>query len=166
MSHFCSPLRLERPIERYTSQELEYLVMRRARVEIIRKTRTQLTPTLTRRFPIDNANDVTAIILIDSGRWLLTAFGTGSVSYYDLDDRQPVKTLLIHDQIEYFPDLRYDSNMALDICNESTLLSFNLVLYSSRSGASCLFYWNLSLGTTFMTQLIDQLESKLFKSGV
>ena len=79
--------------------------MRRARVEIIRRTRTQLTPTLTHQFPINNANDVTAIILIDSGQWLLTASGTRSVLYYDLDNRQPVKMLLIHDQIEYFPDL-------------------------------------------------------------
>jgi len=132
MSHSCSPLRLERPIERYTSQELEYLVLRRTHTETIRKTRTKLSPTLTRRFPMDNS-DVAALILVNGGRWLLTASGTGSVWYYDLDARQPVKTPLIHGQIEYFRDLRCDASMALDICNESALLSFNLVLYSSRN---------------------------------
>ena len=84
-------------MEQYISQEFERLVLRRACVENIRKTRTQLTPTLTRRFPIDNSDDVTELILIDGGRWLLTASGTGSVSYYDLYARQPVKTLLIQD---------------------------------------------------------------------
>ena len=152
-------------MEGYTSQELEYLVLRRTRAQGRRKTRTESSPALTRRFPMDNS-DVTALILVNGGRWLLTASGTGSVSYYDLDARQPVKTLLIHDQIEYSSDLRYDARMALDICSESALLSFNLVLYSSRSGAFCSFYWNLSLGITFMTQLTGQLESKLFKSGV
>ena len=127
-------------MEQYISQEFERLVLRRACVENIRKTRTQLTPALTRRFPIVNSDDVTALILIDGGRWLLTASGTGSVSYYDLDARQPVKTLLIPDQMEYLPDFRHVARMALDNCNESTLLSFNLVLYSSRGGASCLFH--------------------------
>ena len=84
-------------MEQYISQEFERLVLRRACVENIRKTRTSLTPALTRRFPIDNSDDVTELILIDGGRWLLTASGTGSVSYYDLDARQPVKTLLIQD---------------------------------------------------------------------
>jgi len=77
--------------------------------------------------------DVTSVILIDGGRWLLTASGTGSVSYHDLDARQPVKTLLIQDQVEYLPDFKHVTRMALDICNKSTLLSFNPVLYSSRS---------------------------------
>ena len=80
--------------------------------------------------------DVTAVILIDGGRWLLIASGTGSVSYYDLDVRQPVKMLLIPDQMGYLPDFKHVARMALDICNESTLLSFNLVLYSSRACAS------------------------------
>ena len=140
MSHSCSPLRLERPMEQYISQELECLVLRRARVENIRKIPTRLTPALTRRFPIVNSDDVTSLILIDGGRWLLTASGTGSVSYYDLDARHPVKMLLIPDQMEYLPDFHHAARMALDICNESTLLSFNLVLYSSRGGASCLFH--------------------------
>ena len=84
MSHSCSPLRLERPIERYTSQELEYLVVQRTRAEGIGKIRTNFSPALTRRFPMDEF-DVTVVVLIDGGRWLLTASATGSVSYYDLD---------------------------------------------------------------------------------
>ena len=137
MYHSCSPLRLERPMERYISQELEDLVIRRTRAEIIRKTQTKLSPALTRRFSIVNS-DVTALILVSGGRWLLTASGTGSVSYYDLDARRPVKMLLIQDQMEYLRDFRHVARMTLDVCEESALLSFNLVLYSLRSGVSCL----------------------------
>jgi len=44
-----------------------------------------------------------------------------------------VRTLLIPDQMQYLPDFQHVARMTLDICNESTLFSFNLVLYSSRS---------------------------------
>ena len=114
-------------IEQYTSQELAYLVLRRTRAEGIQETRTKLSPALTRRFPIDNF-DVTAIILIHGGRWLLTTSGTSSVLYYDLDARQPVKTLLIQNQMEYLPGF------------QMLQVSFNLVLYLSSGNASCLFH--------------------------
>ena len=65
---------------------------------------------------MDNS-DVTALILVNGGRWLLTASDLESVSYYDLDARQwPVKTLLIHEQIEYLPGFRHFESMDLDIC--------------------------------------------------
>ena len=153
MPYSCSPLCLERYIEQYTSQELAYLVLRRTRAEGIQETRTKLSPALTRRFPIDNF-DVTAIILIHGGRWLLTASGTSSVLYCDLDARQPVKTLLIQDQMEYLPGF------------QMLQVSFNLVLYLSSGNASCLFHWTFKHSITFMTQLPNQLEPKLFKCGV
>ena len=84
MSHSCSPLCLERPIERYRSEELECLVLRRTRAEIVRKTQTKLSPALTRRSPIADSG-VAALVLVNGGRWLLTVSGIGSVSYYDLD---------------------------------------------------------------------------------
>ena len=81
-------------------------------------------------------------------------YGIGLVLWF----RSPTasENAFIHDQ--------YHARMALDICNKSIFLSFDLVLYSSRSGASCLFYWNMNLGITSMTQLTAQLATKWFKS--
>lgn len=140
-SHSRSPLRLERPMELYTSRELEYLVLRRSSARIIRQRRTELFPPLTCRFPIDDLY-VGALILITGGRWLLTASATGSVWYYDLDARAPVKRLLIPEQMEYLHGFSNGVRMVVDIDNKSSLLSFNLAMVMARTSASCVFYSN------------------------
>jgi hypothetical protein len=124
-----SPLRLERPIELYTAQELEYLVVRRESQERKRKTQDKLYPALTRRLPIDNSGNNTLRILINEGRWLLTA--SGSVSYYDLDTRKPAEKLLIPQIIDQDGSFRV-VKMAVDIDDESTLLTFNLALFLEK----------------------------------
>lgn len=131
-SHSRSPLRLERPMELYTSRELEYLVLRRSSARIIRQRRTELFPPFTRRFPIDDLY-VGALILITGGRWLLTASATGSVWYYDLDARAPVKRLLIPEQMEYLHGFSNGVRMVVDIDNKSSLLSFNLAMVMART---------------------------------
>jgi hypothetical protein len=141
MSHPWSPLRLEQPLEFYTSQELEYLVARRTSQEIKRKTRTELPPALMRRLPI-NKSDIRTLTLINGGRWLLIVSRFGSVSYYDLDTQEPLKRLLIpaarlESRDDYFP---CTAKIAVDMDNESALLSFNLALYTCRGGNSSLFY--------------------------
>ena len=138
MAHPWSPLRLERPLQFYTSQELEYLILRRTNIEIKRKTRRELTPTLIRWLPIN----IRALTLINGGRWLLVASSVGSVSYYDLEAQMPVKRLLIpaarlESWDDYFPCI---AKIAVDMDNESEMLSFNLALYTCKGGNSCLFY--------------------------
>lgn len=132
-AHSWSPLFLERPMDFYSSKELEYLVMRRENEEIKRKTQNALSPALTRRLPIDNSG-IGTLTLINGGRWLLTVSFCGSVSYYDLDMKNPVKMLLI-------PKIREQDHsgsfnavaMAVDM-EDSAVLTFNLALYLERVG--------------------------------
>ena len=78
-------------MEFYSSQELECLVVRRESEKLKRKTWDTLSPALTRRLPIDNSG-IGTFTLINGGRWLLTAYYDGTVSYYDLDTQNPVKS--------------------------------------------------------------------------
>jgi len=143
-AHSWSPLFLERPMDLYSSKEIEYLVMRRESEEIKRKTQDTLTPALTRRLPIDNFG-IGTLTLINGGRWLLTVSFCGSVSYYDLDMKNPVKMLLI-------PKIREQDHsgsfnavaMAVDM-DDSAMLTFNLALYLGRVGdrGSSLFSRNI-----------------------
>ena len=140
VSHPWSPLCLERPLEFYTSQELECLIMRRTSIEIKRKTWTSLSAALIRRLPINNS-DIRALTLINGGRWLLVVSRFGSVSYYDLDTQEPVKRLLIpaarlENRDHYHP---CTAKIAVDMDNESAVLSFNLALYTCKGGNSGLF---------------------------
>ena len=113
--------------------------MRRLSAEIIRKTQTEFSPARTRRFPTDDSG-VGALTLISGGRWLLTVSDTSSVSYYDLDTQNPMKRLLIPDQMEDFPGFSHGVMMTVDVNNESALLSFNLAMIMVRTGATSLFH--------------------------
>src|SRR5258708_11047022 len=126
-------------MEFYSSREIEYEVVRRESEEAKRKTRDRLSPALTRRLHIDNSG-IGTLTLINGGRWLLTACYYGSVSYYDLDTENPVKRLLIP-RIRERVDSLNSVAMAVDIDNESGVLSFNLALYLERitSGGPFLF---------------------------
>jgi len=130
----------------YSSRELEYLVVRRENEEVKRKTRDRLSPVLTRWLPIDNSG-IGTFTLINGGRWLLTACYYGSVSYYDLDTQNPVKRLLIpkiRERIESFNSVA----MAVDIDDESGVLSFNLALYLERIGGGGPFLFSKILIST------------------
>jgi len=131
-AHSWLPLRLEQPIKLYTAQELEYLVVRRETQELKRKTQDELSPALTRRLPIDShdSGTNTPIILINGGRWLLTA--SDSVSYYDLDTRKPVEQLLVPKKRDRNGCLRV-VKMTVDVEDEPYILSFNLALCLERS---------------------------------
>ena len=131
-AHSWLPLHLERPIKLYTAQELEYLVVRREIQERKRKTQDELPPALTRRLPIDSHHSGinTPLILINGGRWLLTA--SESVSYYDLDTRKPVEQHLIPKKRDRNGSLRV-VKMTVDVDDESDILSFHLALCLERS---------------------------------
>ncbi|KIM41965.1 hypothetical protein M413DRAFT_27502 [Hebeloma cylindrosporum] len=75
--------------------------------------------------------------LINGGRWLLVVSSSGSVSYYDLEIREPVKRLLIPaDRLHAWGDYSrsgVSAKIAVDMDNESALLSFNLALYTRKT---------------------------------
>jgi len=121
-------------MEFYTSHELEYLVVRRESQERRQKTRVKFSPALTRRLHIDNSG-AKALILIKGGRWLLTASDLGSVSYYDLETREPVERPLIPKKRERDSDGPFRVvTMDVDINDKSAVLSFNLALYIEDGG--------------------------------
>ena len=139
MCHPWAPLRLERPLRFYSSEELESLVVRRTSWEVQRNTSTKLLVPLMHRLPV-NKSDIRALTLINGGRWLLIVSRFGSVSYYDLDTQEPVKRLLIpaaplKSRNDYFP---CTAKIAVDMDNKSELLSFNIALYTCKGGNSCL----------------------------
>jgi hypothetical protein len=122
-----SPLRLDRPIELYTAQELEYLVLRRYSAEIFPKMRFDppLQRSLNHNYQFDH------VTLVNGGRWLLLAYTTGSVAYYDLDAQEPMKRLLISEQSDIFSAYVI---VDIDIDNESASLSFNLAMVRTSTG--------------------------------
>ena len=136
-------------MEFYSSQELEYLVMRRESGETKRKNLRKLPLALTRpcRLPIDSSG-IGAFTLIKGGRWLLTLSYNGSVSYYDLDAQDPVKRLLIPKIREQGHTSPFDAvAIAVDIDDKATVLTFNLAIYLERAGdrGSSLFSHNFNL---------------------
>ena len=64
--------------------------------------------------------------MLEGGRWLLTMFTTGAVTYYDLDAPVITENILIPDQFD--PKNRSTFRMAVAIDQESLFLAFNLAL--------------------------------------
>jgi len=64
--------------------------------------------------------------LVEGGRWLLVAYSTGSVTYFDLDASKSTEIILIPDQFDYL--YRRSVSMAIDRDCDSPFLTFNLVL--------------------------------------
>ncbi len=99
MEHISSssyPPRLERPIDMYTSGELEHALLLWNSADVGWQ-RDDKRPARERVFA---ANQPEIIHLIKGGRWLLgTSDRTGSVTYYDLDAQNIVGVPLIPDQI-------------------------------------------------------------------
>ena len=127
------------------------------------KTRVKLSPALTHRLHIDNSGTKT-LILIKGGRWLLTASDLGSVSYYDLETREPVERSLIPKKRERDSDGSFHVvKMDVDIDDESAVLSFNLALCLGDGGFFYLFsrilisIWLVSLGfyQSIRTQIVQ-----------
>ncbi|KAF8186783.1 hypothetical protein BJ912DRAFT_452300 [Pholiota molesta] len=134
-----SPLRLDQPIELYTAQELEYLVLRRYSAEIFRKMGfyPPLQRSLNHNYQFDH------VTLVNGGRWLLLAYTTGSVAYYDLDAQEPMKRVLISEQSEICSAYVI---VDIDIDNESASLSFNLAMVRTSTGHSPLAQvWRVNL---------------------
>ncbi|KJA23527.1 hypothetical protein HYPSUDRAFT_580037 [Hypholoma sublateritium FD-334 SS-4] len=137
ISSAAYPPRLERPIDMYTSDELEHLFLLWSSADVgwrrsdARPARARVSAT---RLP-------EKVHLVPGGRWLLvTSVQTGAVTYYDLDAETISGVLLIPDQI-----VRggwFNLQVAIDFHDESPVLSFTIALsLSDRSQDPNTFEW-------------------------
>ncbi|PPQ84033.1 hypothetical protein CVT25_000579 [Psilocybe cyanescens] len=137
------PPRLERPIETYSSQELEHLLLLWKSADRGLEAST-LQPSRERTFvgvktgygtrtgngPYGASDKL--IHLIKGGRWLLVVEQTGAVSCYDLDAETISGVRLIPDQMEFGNNSRV--LMTLDYATHSPVLEFAIAL-SLQDGA-------------------------------
>ncbi|KJA27766.1 hypothetical protein HYPSUDRAFT_34909 [Hypholoma sublateritium FD-334 SS-4] len=119
-------LRLERPIDTYTSEELEnlFLLWTSARIGWSYFTDNEEKDEQTafdRGFPVQT-DEYSSAHLIQGGRWMLVATRTGAVTYYDLDAEIITGTELIPPQtkVQRFSRTR----MCVDVDADSPMLSF------------------------------------------
>ncbi|KAF8896889.1 hypothetical protein CPB84DRAFT_1203209 [Gymnopilus junonius] len=131
--------RLERPIEQYSSTELEALVLRwissgKTCEEIIHKGSNYKGGVIQTREI--KSQKVECMCLIKGGRWLLTAFRNGSVYYCDLNSATLQKVPLIQKQVNLktHPDSRIF--MTVDVDEDSSVLSFNIALIFIQARSS------------------------------
>jgi len=115
-------LHLERPIELYTSHDLEFLFLRLKSADI--GWRTDSKPT--RKREIRTAHTAQCMYLVEGGRWLLFASNTGCITYFDLDASILTESVLIPDQFDACAKIHV--TMAIDRDNDSALLAFNLAV--------------------------------------
>ncbi|KAF8654669.1 hypothetical protein AX16_003486 [Volvariella volvacea WC 439] len=137
-SHHPPDLCLERPINTYTAEELEHLILRWKSAEIGWRT-DDGAPTRERRlnfgFPPDIQVD--CLHLIRGGRWLLVGLTSGSIVFYDLDESDPTPRVLIP-QPQSIPDA---VQIAIDIDTSSPMLTFEL----ESKGQCKIEIWRVSL---------------------
>jgi len=119
-------IHLERPIELYTSDELEFLFLRLEGAQAAWKTGEKCAAPV-REVETTETRIPTCMHLVQGGRWLLATSDTGSVTYFDLDASDTItQSVLIPDQ---FPNLNgMWTHMAIDVDRDSTFLAFNLAL--------------------------------------
>ncbi|TFK69848.1 hypothetical protein BDN72DRAFT_583049 [Pluteus cervinus] len=110
---------LERPVDTYTSEELELLALRRVSVEIGYDNLVQgVRPHQHTISTIGRAVESTK--LVPGGRWLFVATTRGGIFYYDLDDKECIPHPFIPDQ-----STLCKTAMAIDVDISSPYLKFN-----------------------------------------
>jgi hypothetical protein len=120
-------IHLERPIELYTSEELEFLLLRLEAAEFGQRTKDKC-PSRVREVAIMETGISECTHLVEGGRWLLVAsLSTGSVTYFDLDASPITESVLIPDQHPSL-DIMMWTHMAVDVDRDSAFLAFNLAL--------------------------------------
>lgn len=119
-------IHLERPIKLYTSEELEFLLLRLEGAELGRRTNDKC-PSRVREVLTTTTRISECTRLVEGGRWFLVASGTGSITYFDLDASPITEGVLIPDQHPSL-DIMMWTHMAVDVDRDSAFLSFNLAL--------------------------------------
>jgi len=120
-------IHLERPIDMYSSDELEFLSLRLEGAEVGWKTDDKC-PSRVREVATTKTRDPQSMRLLEGGRWLLTASDTSSVVYFDLDASPITENVLIPDQHDPVPNVFMCTQMAIDVDGNSAFLAFNLAL--------------------------------------
>jgi hypothetical protein len=119
-------IHLERPIELYTSEELEFLVLRLEGAQLGRRTDDKC-PSRVREVATTESRVPVCTRLVEGGRWLLGVSDTGSVTYLDLDASPITESVLIPDQHPSLGTMMW-THMAVDVDRDSAFLAFNLAL--------------------------------------
>ncbi|KIM43476.1 hypothetical protein M413DRAFT_25840 [Hebeloma cylindrosporum] len=117
-------LHLERPVQMYNSEELEFLFLRFHGAEIA--WRREDTPPSRK---ITTTTRAAVVHLIEGGRWLLLVSNVGSVTYLDLDSDTINETVLIPGQIDDPTPMLWRNItmwMDVDIDRASPFLAFNI----------------------------------------
>ncbi|TFK72853.1 hypothetical protein BDN72DRAFT_855220 [Pluteus cervinus] len=116
---------LEQPIEAYSSDELEYFLLRRKKTEVGYERAANGSGFELRRriLPVSTNSTYDCARLVPGGRWLLISTRHGSVKYYDLSTQDPTGRLLIPKRY-----IRSTSWMCVDVDMNSPTLRFNLAL--------------------------------------
>ncbi|TFK58692.1 hypothetical protein BDN72DRAFT_966281 [Pluteus cervinus] len=120
----CTPqLSLERPLNAHSADELERIILRWKSAEV-GWSKDDPSPARERRLKM---SDVESIHLIKGGRWLLVSTRTGSVVFYDLDEEEPARKVLIPTVSEPAGTI-----MSVDIDQSSPTLTFHLALGTAK----------------------------------
>ncbi|TFK64613.1 hypothetical protein BDN72DRAFT_260594 [Pluteus cervinus] len=135
---------LELPVESYTSEELERLLLRRKSAEARYEAAAKDVVLPQWILPVDIDISLDCAWLIPGGRWFLISTSRGSVNYYDLHSED-------HLGRELIPE-RYDerrSSICIDVDSNSPILTFNLALansdYMTGDRQATLEIWQVSL---------------------
>ena len=120
-------IHLERPIDMYISDELEFLFLRLEGAEIGWKTDDKC-PSRVREVATTKTRNPQCMCLVEGGRWLLIASDTSSVAYFDLDASPITENILIPDQHDPTSNILMWTHMAIDVDGNSAFLAFNLAL--------------------------------------
>ncbi|KAF8804073.1 hypothetical protein BYT27DRAFT_7108150, partial [Phlegmacium glaucopus] len=141
------PISLERPIQMYTAQELEFSVLRWKSAQVGWDS-DDGSPARQRNISIEEGP--TSEYLVKGGRWLLVATSTGSVSYYDLDAQIPTVMPLISRQKAIATTL-----MSVDVDAESPYLRFNIALFLIASTCPSIHSVEISAEIWQVTLVLD-----------
>ncbi|TFK72870.1 hypothetical protein BDN72DRAFT_876262 [Pluteus cervinus] len=144
-------LRLEQPVESYSSDELEYILLRRKNAEVRyeRAANGSGLELRQRTLPVSTLSYLDCVRLVPGGRWLLISTRHGSVKYYDLSTQDHIGRILIPRRY-----IKSKSWMSIDVDMNSPTLQFNLALinldlkvhWDGRSNSqSQIEIWGISL---------------------
>ncbi|KAF8954395.1 hypothetical protein BDZ97DRAFT_1865612 [Flammula alnicola] len=135
--------KLERPIELYSSKELEHLALQWTTANI-GWTSGELLRYRQHRMSDD---DVFNFQLVEGGRWLLVANRAGRVTYYDLDEEEMKEKTLIPVQLGIQLEQldKTSTLMDVDMDVDAHFLTFNLGLCFRRPDVSLLQVWSVRL---------------------
>ncbi|TFK57822.1 hypothetical protein BDN72DRAFT_866462, partial [Pluteus cervinus] len=114
---------LELPVDSYSSEELEHLILRRKSAEIRCEKPVESLILPQRALPLRRDSRYDSLCLVPGGRWLLVSTRRGSVTFYDLNSKEFIGRELIPEKCT-----KRVTSMCIEVDTESPTLKFHLVL--------------------------------------